>query len=63
MNLEQCCGHKRSIQNWDFVVNGDVQVPYVNRMCVNCKTHWHGPESDVTEYTAREWDALMEAAA
>ena len=32
----------------------------VNRICLNCKEHWHGSNDDVTRYTRREWDAWLE---
>ena len=53
-----CCGAKQSVQVWDFKSDGE---PWVNRMCVNCETHWYGPEYDVLPYNKHMWNAMMEA--
>jgi hypothetical protein len=31
-----------------------------NRVCTLCWSHWHGPSDNITRYTRKEWDALME---
>lgn len=58
-----CCA-KQSIANMDHVsfnsmFNSKEKEMMVNRMCMNCYTHWAGLVDSVKQYTRKEWDALM----
>ena len=50
-----CC-ENQAIQGFDYEANG---IKYINRLCLKCKTHWHGPKDGVTQYTSAKWDALI----
>lgn len=58
--IADCCA-KQNIRHMPFKlpmfpVGGVPQVNMVNSVCLTCKTHWHGPESEVYQYTAKEWE-------
>jgi hypothetical protein len=43
-----------------FVRDGEPQVEKINRICLNCYTHWAGTAGEEIQYTRKEWDALLE---
>ena len=50
-----CC-KKPSVANLDHKKGFEPEVVnMVNRVCLNCKTHWYGPEGDVSEFTSKQW--------
>ena len=53
-HLRECCD-KQNLTRM-------LPAPRVNDMCLACGAHWYGVGDDVTEYTRRQWDALMDAA-
>ena len=59
--ITECCP-KQNIRHMYFKsplfpVADVPQINMVNSVCLACKTHWHGPENEVYQYTAKEWDA------
>jgi hypothetical protein len=34
-------------------------IPFINRLCLNCLTHWYGPPDALVTYSRREWDAYV----
>lgn len=64
--ITECCA-KQNIRHMPFKLPmfpvGDVpQVTMVNSVCLACKTHWYGSESQVYQYTAKEWDTHIDEA-
>jgi len=38
----------------------NVPEPRVNRVCMNCYTHWSGSPDSIQQYTKAQWDKLLE---
>jgi hypothetical protein len=60
-----CCA-KPAVATMDYVKHtprangpGHTTSPRVNRCCTNCWAHWFGPPNRVTQYTSKQWDALL----
>lgn len=64
-----CCD-KQSIATMDYQwpIFGEPKETKVNRVCLNCYTHWAGSVGythwagsvgSVVQYTRKEWDALV----
>jgi hypothetical protein len=54
-----CSCRKANVFRSDYEARG---VQYINRHCLGCGAHWHGPAGNVIAYTRAEWDAALEAA-
>jgi hypothetical protein len=54
-----CSCRKPDVFRSDYTADG---IRFTNRHCNGCGNHWHGPVGQVTAYTARQWDALLDAA-
>lgn len=56
-----CCKNPdvKNLDGWTGWLPG-MGTRIVNRVCLKCKTHWHGYGDDVREYTRQEWDQLLE---
>jgi len=56
------CQHK-NILSMDFMPGwlglGAKVKTHANRVCVDCRQHWHGPMDSIKEYTRAEWDAWL----
>lgn len=57
---DPCC-HRPSIANMDHVKRGGVEaMPMVNRICLNCYSHWYGNDGvAVVQFTRKSWDNWM----
>jgi hypothetical protein len=60
-----CC-QKQNVANMDhlrYVVSdkGYEGSARVNRVCLNCLTHWYGTATRVRKYRGTEWDAMLSA--
>ena len=59
-----CCpkpSHHTERYLWPlWVRDGEPQVQKVNRVCLNCGTHWAGTDGEEVRYSRKEWDILME---
>ena len=54
---DHCCD-RPSVVVMDYTTSDRGRV--TNRVCTLCWSHWHGPSDNITRYTRKEWDALME---
>jgi len=56
---ETCC-KKPNIQVFDYWDDlPGLRERTVNRVCLNCKTHWFGDSDNPTRYTKQEWDRRL----
>lgn len=64
--ITECCA-KQNIRHMPFKlpmfpVGDEPQINMVNSVCLACKTHWYGSESEVYQFTAKEWDTHIDEA-
>lgn len=58
MSTQYTCCDRPRVARFDYQADGAV---IVNRVCTHCRTHWHGLQDQVRQYTGKEWDALLES--
>lgn len=57
-----CCAKPKlhtEYYKWPLFHGEDTPVQKMNRVCLNCYTHWAGTVGEEQQYSRKEWDAMM----
>lgn len=58
-----CCDNPSQTNLHEFryeLVDGRyLKIPFLNRVCTRCYTHWYGNPDSLKKYSKKEWDEMI----